>query len=400
MTPLAKNSLGIALLITAACLLADPAWPDQQDQIRAICSDPAMRQAILKQSEGVQRKMMEIELAERCPQIDLPSTPVHEAADLSPEASHSHWIYDARYSPDGRMIVSASRDGTVRVWDAETGKPMHRIVVGASEQAIVRSATFVGDSTRIAVASDDNPVRLYDVASGKVIAELRLAGAAGDEDPPRIAATTGGMLFLAGKDDAVEALDPATQAVRYRLAGHGAEATAIAISETADMVATAATNELAKPQLPHNRRILLWRLGTGEKLAELMPSGLPSVLAFSRDGKQLAVVVGGSADIYDVATKHVVQSIREHPVSDLFAVAFTADGKGLITCRTHPILWDLATGQMVRPFGPFGDLCHSVEVSTDGRFALTTSAGSDVRIWEIATGAFYRRLGINVHPPY
>ena len=52
----------------------------------------------------------------------------------------------------------------------------------------------------------------------------------------------------------------------------------------------------------------------------------------------------------------------------------------------------------MRHFGPFRELCHSVDLSPDGRFAVTTSMGSDLRIWEIATGTFYRRLGIDVHP--
>lgn len=94
-----------------------------------------------------------------------------------------------------------------------------------------------------------------------------------------------------------------------------------------------------------------------------------------------------------MADKRITQTIG--PISTSFAVAFTADNKGLIICGRHPILWDLATGKKLRHFGPFSDLCHSIDVSPDGRFAVTTSMGSDLRIWEIATGAFYRRLGSN-----
>ena len=121
-------------------------------------------------------------------------------------------------------------------------------------------------------------------------------------------------------------------------------------------------------------------------------------MAFSRDGAQLAVAFGGTVVVYDIADKRIVQKVLVHSLYDTFGVAFTADGKGLLTCRAHPVLWDIASGKIVRRFGPFNDLCHSIDVSPDGKYAVTSSSGSDVRIWDISTGAFYRRLGRNTQP--
>jgi WD40 repeat protein len=107
--------------------------------------------------------------------------------------------------------------------------------------------------------------------------------------------------------------------------------------------------------------------------------------------------MGGTVHVYSVKDLRVTRAIVVHPFAG-FDVAFTADGKGLITCQSHPVLWDLATGDIVRHFGPFNDLCHSVDVSPDGKFVVSTSMASDVKIWEIATGVFHRRLGIDVKP--
>jgi WD40 repeat protein len=347
-----------------------------------------------------------MEIEARCATIDLPPTPIHDAADASREASHSDWVFDAHYSRDGRTIVSAGRDGTVRWWDAETGKPIRRIVVAEDgpradpdKKGIVRSVIFIGDGTRVAAASDRNPVRLIELASGNIVTNFPVVS---DDSSGTIAATTGGLLFIGGHTDTVDAIDTNTKAARYRLPGHQMEASAIAISETAGLVATAASSLHAKPEKKQRPRVQLWRLNTGEKVAEFEPERdpRPGPLAFSRDGAQLAVVSGGLVHIYSVPDKRITKTLTLHAGASPFAVAFTVDGKGLFTGTTHPILWDLATGKRVRHFGPFTDLCHSVDISPDGRFVLTTSAGSDLRIWEIATGTFYRRLGINVHPPY
>jgi WD40 repeat protein len=398
------NRLSVALLLAATIFMPALASAQTPDQVRAICNDSALQQKLIAQAQGNERVALVMELEARCATIDLPSTPVLDAADASRETSHSDWIFDARYSRDGRTIVSGSRDGTVRVWDAETGKSIRRIVVGEpakdpDNKGIVRSVTFVGDETRAAAASDGNPVRLIELATGKITGNFPVVS---DGFGGRIAATTSGLLFIGGHTDIVDAIDANSQAVRYRLPGHQMEASAIAVSETAGLVATAASNANSKPEANQKPRVQLWRLSTGDKIAEFDSTGdsRPGPLAFSRDGAQLAVVSGTSVHIYSVADKRITKALPGQPYASPFGVAFTADATGLMVCTTHPVLWDLATEKRVRHFGPFTDLCHSIDISPDGRYALTTSMGSDLRIWEIATGTFYRRLGINVHPPY
>jgi WD40 repeat protein len=397
------NCVGLALLLGAASLMPTLARAQTPEQLRIICKDPALQQRMIAQvPAGLQRDALVVEIEARCAQIDLPSTPVHDTADASPGATHTDWIFDARYSADGRTIVSAGRDGTVRVWDVETGKPIRRIVVAEDDpsgnpymKGIVRSVTFVGDGARVAATSDRNPVRLIDLATGKVVANFTvLKGDFGG----RVAATTGGLLFIGGYADTVNAIDTDTRAVRYRLPGHQMEVPAIAVAETAGLVATSVWDTYTKPET-RRPRVYLWRLSTGEKIAEFASTLDPRPLAFSRDGAQLAVVSSGNVHIYSVADQRITQTLAGPANASPFGVAFTADGKGLIVCTTHPVLWDLTTGRKVRHFGPFTDLCHSVDVSPDGRFAVTTSAGSDLRIWEISTGTFYRRLGRNVNPP-
>jgi WD40 repeat protein len=142
--------------------------------------------------------------------------------------------------------------------------------------------------------------------------------------------------------------------------------------------------------------VRLWRPSSGAELTEVPVPGSSrvSTLALTRDGKGLAVEIGGTVHLYDLTAQRYMRSIEVHPVFNLMAMTFTADGKGLITCRRHPVLWDVETGHLIRDFGPFTELCQSVDVSPDGLYAVTTASDvSEVRIWEIATGRFHRRLG-------
>ena len=68
------------------------------------------------------------------------------------------WVQSAAFSPDGRRIVTASRDKTACIWDAAGGKSLTTLE-GHSEWVL--SATFSPDGMRIVTASDDDTARVW-----------------------------------------------------------------------------------------------------------------------------------------------------------------------------------------------------------------------------------------------
>lgn len=77
---------------------------------------------------------------------------------------HQGPVGHAAFSPNGETVVSASEDGTARVWDARTGRTLH-VLAGHTEP--VRSAAFDSTGTRIVTASDDDTARLWNSYSGE-----------------------------------------------------------------------------------------------------------------------------------------------------------------------------------------------------------------------------------------
>jgi len=90
------------------------------------------------------------------------------------EVKHSGRVWSARFSSDGTRIVTASHDGTARVWDAQTGQPL---TPALRHDAPVMSAEFSPDGKRIITASLDQSARVWDANSGlPLIAPLRRGG--------------------------------------------------------------------------------------------------------------------------------------------------------------------------------------------------------------------------------
>jgi WD40 repeat protein len=110
----------------------------------------------------------------------------------------------AQFSPDAKLVASASQDNTARTWDAATGK---QVQLFAGHTSYVNQARFSADGKRLATASDDKTVRIWDVASGKEIHSLaipvrRIPDVGFSADSRRLVATwrttPGNAPYLAG----------------------------------------------------------------------------------------------------------------------------------------------------------------------------------------------------------
>jgi WD40 repeat protein len=76
---------------------------------------------------------------------------------------HELVYQSAAFSPDGTRVVTASFDGTARIWDVATGAP---VGTPLRHEKWVMSAVFSPDGMRVLTASLDGTARIWDAASG------------------------------------------------------------------------------------------------------------------------------------------------------------------------------------------------------------------------------------------
>jgi WD40 repeat protein len=90
----------------------------------------------------------------------------------SPIASmiHDDRVRSVAFSPDGNYVVSASDDGTARVWETATGNEIARM----THDDWVRSVAFSPDGNYVVSGSDDGTARVWEPATGNEIARMTL----------------------------------------------------------------------------------------------------------------------------------------------------------------------------------------------------------------------------------
>ncbi|XZE53644.1 c-type cytochrome domain-containing protein [Planctomycetaceae bacterium SH139] len=82
---------------------------------------------------------------------------------------HSDWVHSIAWSPDGKWLVSASRDKTSKVFIAETGE---LTLTFNGHQQNVTDAVFAADNQHVISGGDDQRLRIWNIKNGKQLKEI------------------------------------------------------------------------------------------------------------------------------------------------------------------------------------------------------------------------------------
>ena len=182
------------------------------------------------------------------------------------------------FSPDGTMLASTKLDGTIRLWNPETGHPIGNPLDGHS--SLVNVVTFSPDGAMLASAGADGMVQLWNSTTGDPISDAQPLQSGFVNDVAF--SPDGTMLASAGADGTVRLWDPARgDPIAKRLEGHtGAlQPWAVAFSPDGTMLASASRWDgaaVGPRQRPVDRR------------PDRPPPRVCVAVAFSPDGTMLA----------------------------------------------------------------------------------------------------------------
>jgi WD40 repeat protein len=283
---------------------------------------------------------------------------------------HRNDVSTVAWSPNGKLLASASSDDTVRLWETGSGKT-RRTLSGHTD--VVRALAWSPDNELLASGSDDNTVRVWNARSGKLVRSLE----AHQGNVRAVAWSPDGKVLASGGDDlTVRLWRAAGGALMHTLEGHSWWVRTLAWSPDGKMLASGSADKTVR----------LWNARSGE-LVRILEGHQRQVRAvtWSPDSATLASASDdGTVRLWQISGAPL-RTLEGHK-GYVRALAWAPDGQSLASGGgdNSVRLWDTASGKPRRTLeGVQKDWGRAAAWSPDRKALASGSEDNMVRVWRV-----------------
>ncbi len=287
---------------------------------------------------------------------------------------HEDRVLTASFSPDGAWVVTASRDGTARVWLwTSADEP----IVLEGHDGSVLAASFSPDGNRVVTASEDGTARVWPWTSS--VDPVVLQGHAGSVNRAAFS-PDGSRVVTASSDGTARVWALASLGEPLVLEGHAGSLWAAAFSPDGSRVVTASSDGTAR----------VWSLASPSDPVILQGhEGIVWAAGFSPDGGRVVTASSDStARVWSLAPPRDPLILKGHD-GRVWSASFSPDGTQVATASDDGTarVWSLASPSNPVILKGHGGSVWTAAFSPDGRRVVTASEDDTARVWSLTPPA-------------
>lgn len=297
---------------------------------------------------------------------------------------HAAPIVSASFSPDGKRILSASRDNKLYIWDVCSGRCKLAL---CGHTGRIKAAFFSSDGQYVVSVSSwghyypsltsvthPDEIRIWNSISGEIVQIINWPNSSIEI----CSISHNNKYVVMTSRNSIYVWDTMTGKLLHQLEGHKEFINnAIFSPDGRTIVSTS-----------FDKTIRIWDITKGQTTHILEGhSKFVSTIAFSSDGKRIVSAArDNTVRIWDVLTGSLIHVLYGH-TNEVYDASFDCTNQFVASASADNTvrIWDADTGYLLHSLN-HNSTVYSINFSPDGKNVLSVSNNINVRLWDVASG--------------